>query len=208
MLHYRDRREKIHIITLDRVLATDVFERLHEYPQTQSVELVQPGRGESTITVEDIREMVLDTTTSRVLIIDVRRQTKPRLQQAYSDIVRFNRPDFHRYCHSVLIEDGPFNLFTPAKRMESLYRFLSDLRVDYSPAVFFGNPFLHYSHAEIQEMNLYNDNALPEKVSARLTGKMYRTGIRASNAEMKLLNLRRHTVCPQWNYTIEAHQRD
>jgi hypothetical protein len=46
------------------------------------------------------------------------------------------------------------------------------------------------------------------KVSARLTRKTYRTGIRASNAEMKLLNLRRHTVCPQWNYTIEAHQRE
>jgi hypothetical protein len=41
-----------------------------------------------------------------------------------------------------------------------------------------------------------------------LTRKTYRTGIRASNAEMKLLNLRRHTVCPQWNYTIEAHQRE
>jgi hypothetical protein len=46
------------------------------------------------------------------------------------------------------------------------------------------------------------------KVCARLTGKTYRTGIRVSNAEMKLLNLRRHAVCPQWNYTIKPHQQE
>jgi hypothetical protein len=45
------------------------------------------------------------------------------------------------------------------------------------------------------------------KVCARLTGKTYRTGIRVSNAEMKVLNLRRHAVCPQWNYTIKPHRK-
>ena len=44
------------------------------------------------------------------------------------------------------------------------------------------------------------------KVCARWTRKTYRTGIRVSNAEMKKLNLRRHTVCPQWNYTIKLRQ--
>jgi hypothetical protein len=46
------------------------------------------------------------------------------------------------------------------------------------------------------------------KVRARLTRKTYRTGIHVSNAEMKLLNLRRHGVCPQWNYTIKPHRKE
>ena len=46
------------------------------------------------------------------------------------------------------------------------------------------------------------------KVCARLTRKTYRTGIRVSDAKMKLLNLRKHRVCPQWNYTIEPHQQE
>jgi hypothetical protein len=45
------------------------------------------------------------------------------------------------------------------------------------------------------------------KVCARLTRKTYRKGIRVSNTEMKTLNLRRHTVCPQWNYTINPSQQ-
>ncbi len=44
------------------------------------------------------------------------------------------------------------------------------------------------------------------KVCARLTRKTYRKGIRVSNTEMKTLNLRRHAVCPQWNYTINPRQ--
>ena len=46
------------------------------------------------------------------------------------------------------------------------------------------------------------------KVAARLTRKTYRTGLRVNNAEMKLLNLRRHAVCPQWNYTIKPHRQE
>jgi len=33
-------------------------------------------------------------------------------------------------------------------------------------------------------------------------------GMRVSNTEMKLLNLRRRAVCPEWNYTIEPHQQE
>ena len=46
------------------------------------------------------------------------------------------------------------------------------------------------------------------KVYARLTHKKYQTGIRVSDAEMKSLNIRRHNICPQWNYTIEPHQQE
>lgn len=152
MLHYRDRQPKIHIITMDPVLADDVYERLNEYPGMESVELVRPGDDKSPITPQDIKEQARDTLTSRVLIMDVRRQTKARLQRPYSDIVRFNRPDFNRHCYSVLLGDGPVSLLTPGKGEEALYVFLSDMRVDYSPAVFFSSPFFYHSYKEIQEM--------------------------------------------------------
>jgi len=152
MLHYTDRQSRIHIITLDQVLATDVYERLHNYPGLESVELIRPGDGKSAITVQDIKQLARETTTSKVLIIDVRRQTRARLQRPYSDIVRFNRADFNRHCYSVLLGDGPVSLLTPNKGKEGLYVFLSNLRVDFSPAVFFSSPLFYHSYEEIAEM--------------------------------------------------------
>ena len=145
MLHYRDRKPRIHILTLDRTLAADVYERLHSQPGMESIELIRPVEGEIDITVADIARLRRETTMSRVLVIDVRRQTKARLQGIYSEIVRFNRPDFNVYCYSILIGDGPAGLLDPGKHKRVLYPFLSDLRADYSPAAFFTNPFLHYS---------------------------------------------------------------
>ncbi len=40
------------------------------------------------------------------------------------------------------------------------------------------------------------------KVKAVLNEKVYAKGRRVSDAEMKMLNLKRHKVCPDWNYTI------
>jgi hypothetical protein len=40
------------------------------------------------------------------------------------------------------------------------------------------------------------------KVQAVLNEKVYATGRQVSDAEMKTLNLERHAVCPDWNYTI------
>ncbi len=37
---------------------------------------------------------------------------------------------------------------------------------------------------------------------AELVEKTYQIGIKVSDAEMNALNLVRHPVCPQWNYTI------
>ncbi len=37
---------------------------------------------------------------------------------------------------------------------------------------------------------------------AELVEQVYKTKIKVSDAEMKALNLTRHPVCPQWNYTI------
>lgn len=46
------------------------------------------------------------------------------------------------------------------------------------------------------------------KVCARLTHKIYQTGLHVSKTAVELLNLRRHTVCPQWNYTIKPRQKE
>jgi hypothetical protein len=40
------------------------------------------------------------------------------------------------------------------------------------------------------------------KVKATLNEKVYAKGRRVSEAEMKALDLERHEVCPEWNYTI------
>jgi hypothetical protein len=168
MLHYNERNNKIYIITLDHVLADDVYERLSSHPEMESVEINKLGNGHHTITPESILQSARDTLTSKILIFDVRRQTRPILQHAYSEIVRFNRPDFNVYCYSVLIGDGPPNLFEHGNGIEAYRNYLVDLRVDYSPAVFFVDPFLYYSYEEMEDMALYHNNALPEQIPQRL----------------------------------------
>lgn len=166
MLHYKNRKDKVHILTLDAVLAEDIYQRLEEYPGFNSVKLIKPS-SESIIKPEDIQKKAQDTTTSKVLIIDVRSQTRPLLQNAYSDIVRFNRPDFNLYCYSVLIGDGPVNYFGPGGT-EALRSYLADMRLDFSPAVFFGDPLLYYSYHERQDMVGYESFELTEKLPQRL----------------------------------------
>lgn len=43
------------------------------------------------------------------------------------------------------------------------------------------------------------------KVEAYLINKVYLTGLKVANAVMNSLNLERHAVCPNWNYTIRPH---
>ena len=166
MLHYTERKNRIHIITLDRILAADISARLSEYPGTSSAPLILPGSSQN-ITPEDILKAARDTTDSKILIMDVRTQTKPPLQQAYSDIARFNRPDLNNFCHIVLIGDGPSDFLLHSRGTDAFQNYLADLRADYSPAVFFANPFLYYTQQEIQDAIL-NHNALPEKLPHRL----------------------------------------
>jgi hypothetical protein len=170
MLHYTNRSNRIFILTVDQVLATDIRERLNGRRGLESAELVTPGgNNNSAISVEDIEGIARDTLTGKVLIIDVRNQTRPMLQRAYSDIVRFNRPDFNNYCYSVLIGDGPMNMQNH-KGIQAFQNYLCDLRVDFSPAVFFADPFLHYSFEEKQDSLLYNKNALSERMPRHLEG--------------------------------------
>ena len=68
MLHNRNRMPRIHILTLDRTLVTDVHERLHGWPGMESIELMRPADGESDITVADIARLTMETMKSRVLL--------------------------------------------------------------------------------------------------------------------------------------------
>lgn len=44
------------------------------------------------------------------------------------------------------------------------------------------------------------------QVKASLNRKKYRTKIKVSDQEMKALNLKRHKLCPNWNYTIKPRK--
>ena len=169
MLNYKDRKNRIHIITLDRVLAADVYERLKTSPRTRRVELILPtDTKKSEITVEDIDNLALDTMKSQLLIIDVRSHTLPRLQQSYNKIVGYNRADFNLYCYTVVIGDGPANLFAEGGDMDDFAPHLAKFRIDYHPAVFFYDPLLHYSHTEKLAMGIDRDNSIPETIPRRL----------------------------------------
>jgi Rhodopirellula transposase DDE domain len=43
------------------------------------------------------------------------------------------------------------------------------------------------------------------EVQAFLQEGTYATGGTVSDAEMETLNLERHAVCPNWNYTLRPH---
>jgi len=43
------------------------------------------------------------------------------------------------------------------------------------------------------------------EVEAFLVDKIYQTGLKVAQAVMRNLNLERHAVCPNWNYTIRPH---
>jgi Rhodopirellula transposase DDE domain len=45
------------------------------------------------------------------------------------------------------------------------------------------------------------------QVRASLNRKQYETKIKVSDQEMSSLNMKRHKVCPNWNYTIRPHER-
>jgi hypothetical protein len=68
----------------------------------------------------------------------------------------------------VLIGDGPVNLFQAGKSMDVFVPHLSAHRIDYHPAVFFYDPFLHYEPNEIQLQRMHDEFVLPDKIPRRL----------------------------------------
>ncbi|MGA2915214.1 MAG: hypothetical protein ABSE89_04230 [Sedimentisphaerales bacterium] len=173
MLHYRTREKSIQILTINPVFASDVYDRLHSYPGLESVKLLFPGSSESGFKVEDIEKLAHDTTNSSILIFDVSSLSRTRLQQAFSDIIRFNRPDFNENCYSIVIGDLPTEYIKNRKLYNNIYSYLSDIRVDFSPAVFFITPLSLYSLQEKQSTMTNPDNPFPERIPARF-GKYFK----------------------------------
>lgn len=118
ILSHAGRRNTIHILTLDPILATDVYERIHHDPRMKHTQLIKPRPTKIKETIEEIEGMAKDTVYSRLLIVDVRRETLPKLRRAYNTVVGYNRRDLNKLCYIILIGDGPFNLFWEDKSLD------------------------------------------------------------------------------------------
>jgi hypothetical protein len=168
ILSHGARRPQIHILTLDMVLAEDVYERLHNHRKTRFYQLVIPKERHWKRRSDEIERMAIETTGSRLLILDVRKVSLPRLQQAYNKVAGYNRRDLNKLCYILLIGDGPLNLYQPDKPADVFVPYLADLRVDYTPAAFFFDPFIHYEPDEVQSSiddELVFSDALPKRLA-------------------------------------------
>jgi hypothetical protein len=108
--------------------------------------------------------------------MDVRKATLPKLQQAYNKIIGYNRKDLNKYCFTVLVGDGPLNLFGPGKSIDVFVPYLADHRVDYNPAIFFYDPFIHYEPDEI-DSTMEEGLTLPTQLPRRLTSYFPEAGV-------------------------------
>jgi len=169
VLSHKNRKDRIHVITPDQALADDICERLRDDSQLTGVEVIAARVGNDLRSaVVKIDAMAADTVASRLLIIDVRRYMLPRLQQAYNKVLGYNRRDLNGLCHILLIGDGPERLLDPGTRVDIFAPLLAKHRLDYLPAAYFYDPFLHYTHQELQEFRLGLSGDLPAAVPRRL----------------------------------------
>ncbi|MBN1457839.1 MAG: hypothetical protein JW912_08305 [Sedimentisphaerales bacterium] len=176
MLHNEHRKKHIHILTLDHVLAKNLSLRLRQCNLAANARIVIPNNGKPGIKPEDVEKLAKETLNSRLLIIDVRSYTLIRLQQAYNTIIGYNRADFNRYCHTVLIGDGPVNGSQHTKGLQVFERQLAKLRIDYSASVFFYDPLMEYcsevkmNAAQGRQVNL--PEAIPRFLSDSFKGEV------------------------------------
>ncbi|MCK5565638.1 MAG: hypothetical protein KAJ07_10370 [Planctomycetes bacterium] len=161
MLHNRHRKKRIHVLTLDNVLARDVCARISDSTQAKYAEIVLPNDGKKDITVAHIESMVKDTVSSQMLVFDVRSYTLTRLLEAYNKIVGYNRADFSLYCNTILIGDGPLNISKNPNGLKVFQQQLARMRVDYSPGAFFYDPLMEHSYSEKIEIATGRNVHLP-----------------------------------------------
>lgn len=167
ILSHRARGSRIHVLTLDSVLAADVSERIHCDSRMKGYQLIAPRQTRIRDAVEEIESMAAETVFSRVLIIDVRKLTLPKLRRAYNKVVGYNRRDLNKLCYVVLIGDGPGELFHKGRSLDVFVPYLAALRVDFHPAAFFFDPFMHYEPDEIEHPGIDEEFVLPDKLPKR-----------------------------------------
>ena len=167
ILSHRTRGSRIHVLTADSVLAGDVCERIHRDSRMKGCQLFAPRPARIREAVEEIESMAADTVFSRLLIIDVRKLTLPMLRRAYNKVVGYNRRDLNKLCYVILIGDGPGELFHQGRALDVFVTYLAALRVDFHPAAFFFDPFLHYEPDEIEHPGIEDEFVLPDKLPKR-----------------------------------------
>lgn len=168
ILSHTNRRDHIHVLTLDPILATDVCERIGADRRLRRCRLICPRATSVRDTLEEIERTAQETVSSRLIVFDVRRVTLPRLRRVFNAVVGYNRRDFNSLCYSICIGDGPMNLFRNGEFVELFVPHLAAQRVDFYPAVFFYDPFLHYEPSEIQLQALDDEFTIPDAIPCRL----------------------------------------
>ncbi len=162
------RKNQIHILSVDQVLAEDIHDRLHHDPRMSGYRIIRPASEAMGPSMSELESMVNDTRHSKLLIVDVRTYTLPMLQQTYSKIMGMNRMAFNEHCFTVLVGDGPMNLFGEGKSIDVFTSHLARYRIDYHPSVFFFDPFLHYDGLEVPRLGIGDEDILPNTVPKRL----------------------------------------
>jgi len=178
LLSHAKRKDKIYILTLDPILAADIYERISSDPRKKDYDLVKPRNKEVIAARKEIESMAAHTVSSRLLIMDVRSYTLPRLRQAFNKTINYNRKDLNRSCYTILIGDGPADLFYAGISLEVFVPDLQTHRRDFEPVVFFYDPLIHYTQADGR---ISQD--LPDSVPRRL-----RKGLEDRNISFKKLS--------------------
>ncbi len=168
ILSHPSRKNIIHILSLDGILANDIYERIHNDKRMKFFQIVKPRNANLRDAVTEIENMAQETVLSRLIIIDVRRATLPKLQRAYNKVVGYNRRDLNKLCYTILIGDGPIDLFQNGKTLDVFVPHLATHRVDFHPALFFYDPFIHYEHGEIERAGVDDEFVLSDKIPKRL----------------------------------------
>ena len=180
MLSHPGREDRIHILTLDHALAADLRERICCDPAMPDCKVICPqDRGTAEI-IAEIEAMAPHTVSSRLLIMDVRRYTLPMLRHAYNKIIGYNRRDLNRLCYTILIGDGPWNLFHAGNSPEVFAPLLASHRRDYDAGVFFYDPFLHHTADEHRGSGIDRGEKLLQRMPQRLAKEYWK-----DDADMK-----------------------
>ncbi|HON93390.1 MAG TPA: hypothetical protein PLS24_04580 [Sedimentisphaerales bacterium] len=168
ILSHQQRRDRIHVLTVDPALAADVCERIGADKRLKRCTLICPRATTVREGVEEIERTAQETVSSRLIIFDVRRLTLPKLRQTYNAIVGYNRKDFNKSCFSICIGDGPLTLFQNGQFANPFVPHLAAHRVDFHPAVFFFDPFLHYEPDEAPLQSMDDEFIIPHTIPRRL----------------------------------------
>ena len=168
ILSHSQRRDRIFVLSVDPILIADVRERIKAQKRLKRCRVIAPRGIYVPAAVEEIEQMAQETVTARLLIFDLRRVTLPKLRRPFNAVVGYNRRDFNKLCYTICIADGPVNLFQNGRGLDAFIPYLSSHRVDYHPAVFFYDPFLHYEVNEMQPRSIDEEFVIPDQLPRRL----------------------------------------